>query len=176
MAQAEAAAKEREAAVEDPSDQEMELVLARPSSRRRRFSDPSSERSMVRGRQLDEDDYDSESDDDVEYLPPRFNSNGRPLEGGRAASQPRRSTRRGVFERRPTHPGDWDVRGAWQVSGTEAETMDRLVQNITGVLEGRKNWVGLLQDVITGRLAGLDDGVIEDEPEKVHAGRRKLRR
>lgn len=79
-------------------------------------------------------------------LPDRFDSRGKPLDTRPARD--RWTTRKGVFERQPQHSGDWDVKGAWQVGGTDGEAMDRLMRSVTGALEGRRSWMGVLGDVL----------------------------
>ncbi|XP_044715624.1 uncharacterized protein HRG_10805 [Hirsutella rhossiliensis] len=131
---------------EHDDDEPLDNGRTRPAFRRRRSSDPSSDRPVVpRGRQGLSD---SDSEDDVELLPDRFDSQGKPL-GGRPARD-RWTTRKGTFERQPRQPGDWDVRGAWQVGGTDGEAVDRLVHNVTGALEGRRSWMSVLGDVLGG--------------------------
>lgn len=144
----------------------------RPSFRRRRSSDPSSDRPIVRharGR-------DTDAGDDVEDLPDRFDSQGRPLDG-RSATHSRWTTRRGTFERPAQRPGGWNVQGAWQVSGTEQEAVDRLVRNVTGALEGQRSWMSVIGDVIGGGLlpppgAGHGEGQDHDDEDD---GRRRRR-
>ncbi|UNI21216.1 hypothetical protein JDV02_007226 [Purpureocillium takamizusanense] len=132
---------------EHDADDGDEETTARPSLRRRRSSDPSSDRPIVRrghGR-------DADADNDVEDLPDRFDSQGRPL-NGRSATHARWTTRQGTFERPAQRPGGWDVRGAWQVSGTEQEAVDRLVRNVTGALGGQRSWMSVIGEVIGGGL------------------------
>lgn len=144
----------------------------RPSFRRRRSSDPSSDRPIVRharGR-------DTDAGDDVEDLPDRFDSQGRRLDG-RSATHSRWTTRRGTFERPAQRPGGWNVQGAWQVSGTEQEAVDRLVRNVTGALEGQRSWMSVIGDVIGGGLlpppgAGHGEGQDHDDEDD---GRRRRR-
>lgn len=132
-------------------------AVSRPPILRRRSSDPSSDRPLVSRRPAR--DYDSgvsDSEEDVELLPARFDDYGRPLDG----SEPDRSrwtSRRGDFERRPRHPGDWNVRGAWQVGGTEAEAVERLARTMTDVIDGRQSWLQLIGGVIGGGLLKPDD-------------------
>ncbi|PNY26743.1 Uncharacterized protein TCAP_03317 [Tolypocladium capitatum] len=138
---------------EDPQPGgEHDEALVRPVFHRRRSSDPSADRPVRR-----RDAGNSDSDENVESLPDRFDSEGQPLDG-RSASHHRWATRRGTFERPPRRPGDWDVRGAWQVSGTEGEAVDRLVRNVTGALEGQRSWMSVIGDVIGGGLLPPGDG------------------
>lgn len=154
--------KEKEAS-EDEGQYELAPARRHPRSR----SEPGSRRS-------DE----SDSDVSVENLPDRFDSRGRRL-NGRSSSQQRWTSRQGEFERRPQHEGDWDVKGAWQVAGTEGEAVERIVRGVTGVLEGKQNWIGLLGEVLAGGLEG--GGVVgqrrelEDRDEEQER-RRKYRK
>jgi hypothetical protein len=51
------------------------------------------------------------------------------------------------------------MRGSWGVAGTDAEAVERIVQNVTGVLEGRGSWMGLLGGFLNGSLLqGADIG------------------
>jgi len=154
---------------EEPGDEDS-AVVHRPDLRRRRSSDPSSNRPVVRHRRRHRSDSDSDSDSDVEDLPDRFDTRGSRLDGGPDPGRARTTTRRGTFERPPQHAGDWDVRGAWQASGTDGEMVDRLVRDVTGVLEGRQSWMAVLGDV----LGGGAQGQIGDEDGD--AGRRGRRR
>lgn len=152
-------------------------ALVRPGVHRRWSSDPSAGRPVIRRR----DAGSSDSDGDVESLPDRFDSEGQPL-GGRSASHHRWTTRRGTFERPPQRPGGWDVKGAWQVSGTDGEAVDRLVRNVTGALEGQRSWISVLGDVIGGGLLqpgqgqgggrAIDDGRAHEDEDRRHHRRR----
>lgn len=126
---------------------------------RRRNSDPTPSRFMsTRSDRRGRHHSDSDSNSEIEQLPDRFDSHGSPLDG-RTASQDRWTTRRGTFRREPQRPGAWDVHGAWQVSGTDGEAVDRLVKNFTGALDGQKGWIGVLGDVLgSGLLHGAGEG------------------
>lgn len=127
--------------------------------RRRRSSDPSSDRPIVSRRH--QDPSDSGSEDEVELLPDRFDAQGKPL--GDGAARDRWTERKGTFERQPQRPGDWSVKGAWQVGGTDEEAVGRLVRNATGALEGRRSWLSVIGDVLgAGLLAPMP--VEEDGP------------
>lgn len=152
---------------DDGPDDERGSVAPRPISRHRRSSDPLSDRPVVRRRHHGDE---SDSDSDVEDLPERFDTQGRRLDGRNETGRPRMTTRRGEFERRPQRPGDWDVRGAWQVNGTDSERVERLVRDVTGVLEGRGSWIGLLGNVLGGGQQQVEDG--DDEEH----GRRRRRK
>ena len=139
-----------------PASQERASV-SRPPILRRRSSDPSSDRPLISQRPAR--NYDSgvsDSEEDVELLPARFDDYGRPLDGSNLGRN-RWTSRRGDFERRPRHPGDWDVRGAWQVSGTEGEVVERLARTMTDVLDGRQSWLNLIGGVIGGGLLQPDE-------------------
>lgn len=134
---------------------------ARP--RRRRDSDPSSNRPLVsRRRPRDAKSATSDDDDDdeevIEMLPDRFDAQGRPLDG--SASTPLSSrggpqwhSRRGDFEyRSPRGASGTNMRGEWGIAGTDAEAVERIVKNVTGVLEGRGSWMGLISGILSGSL------------------------
>ncbi|KAG8410999.1 hypothetical protein J3459_016757 [Metarhizium acridum] len=129
------------------------------ASNRARWSEPTPSRPLVRRsrRSRDESSGSDNSADDVEVLPDRFDSHGRPLDG-RSSSQDRWTTRRGTFRREPQRPGGWDVQGAWQVSGTDQQAVDRLVKNVTSALEGQKGWMGIIGQVLgSGLLQGANE-------------------
>jgi hypothetical protein len=44
------------------------------------------------------------------------------------------------------------MRGEWGVAGTDAETVERIVNQVTGVLEGRGSWMGLISGILSGSL------------------------
>ncbi|KAH8893519.1 hypothetical protein GQ53DRAFT_763804 [Thozetella sp. PMI_491] len=142
---------------------------ATTNPRRRRGSDPSSNRPVIqRRRSRGEDSPDSElSEDEIEILPDRFDAHGRPLDhrgrpvgglGGRAGDS-RWHSRRGDFEyRSPKGPGGWDVQGQWGVAGTDPEAVERIVRGVTGAIEaGRGGWMGLLGGLLNGLQAPPDD-------------------
>ncbi|KAK4104536.1 hypothetical protein N658DRAFT_556424 [Parathielavia hyrcaniae] len=89
---------------------------------------------------IDDDDDDEEV---IEMLPDRFDAQGRPLDGSEPSSSSRGwHSRRGDFEyRSPSRGADnqegLNMRGEWRVTGTDAEVVERVVQRVTGVLEGR---------------------------------------
>ncbi|KAG5977285.1 hypothetical protein E4U55_006904 [Claviceps digitariae] len=126
--------------------------------RRRRPSDPTSSLPLVQRKGFSRDDSASNSEgEEIEDLPARFDFLGRPLDG-RTASQGRRTTRRGTFHRQHQRPGDWDVAGAWQISGTDGEAVERLFKNVTSALEGHRSWMSVLGDVLgSGLLVGMSD-------------------
>ena len=85
-------------------------------------------------------------------LPDRFDAQGRPLDGP-ASSRSSSHRRGGEFEyRSPRGAEGTNVRGAWGVAGTDAETVERIVRDVTGVLEGRGSWMGLIGGILSGSL------------------------
>ncbi|KAI9162970.1 hypothetical protein HJFPF1_04565 [Paramyrothecium foliicola] len=194
--QAAAAAKEAEQSkahetrtedddIDNTSREREQAVVTRPPILRRRSSDPSSDRPMVNRRPAR--DYDSgvsDSEEDVELLPARFDDYGRPLDG-RATGRHRWTSRQGDFERRARHPGDLNVRGAWQVGGTEGEAVERLARTMTDVIDGRQSWLSLIGGVIGGGLLQPDESHgrhdrshsrIEDEAEDARQIKHRKRR
>lgn len=137
-------------------------------SNRRRSSDPTPHPLVQRSRRSRDDSSGSDSDD-IEVLPDRFDSRGRPLHG-RSASQDGWTTRRGTFRREPQRPGGWDVSGAWQVSGTDGEAVDKLVRDFTGALDGHKGWMGVLGQVLG---SGLLPGAAGPSNEEHGSGRQR---
>lgn len=172
----EAEAKQKEDD-EEMSDFDLGSALAvfMPEARHKRSSsassDPSHDSRIRRHKRNSSGDV-SSSDDDTEILPDRFDSHGRPVGSG-ADNHHRWTSRRGDFESKPRRKGDWDVKGAWQVAGTDQQMIDNLVRNVTGVLEGRQNWMGLLGAF----LGGLEDKTRQRGIEDDQGGRqRKFRR
>lgn len=142
-------------------------VVTRPPILRRRSSDPSSNRPLIsRQPARDYESGVSDSEEDVEYLPARFDEHGRPMDGSQSRRN-RWTSRSGDFERRPQHPGDWAVRGAWQVGGTEGEVVERLARTMTDVIDGRQSWLQLLGGVIGGGLLKPDESY--GQPDRNHA-------
>lgn len=138
------------------------------SSRRRRNSDPSSDRSLTSGHRAHDKDASSdlETDDEeaIEMLPDRFDAEGRPLDGSSPVRGrgPAWHSRRGDFEyRSPRGANGVNMRGEWGVSGTDAEVVERIVRNVTGVLEGRGSWLGLVSGILSGNL--LNGGEEDDK-------------
>lgn len=126
--------------------------------KRRRNSDPSSNRPLVtrhRDGPVESDRSSSASEDEIEVLPDRFDSQGQPLDG-----YPRRrgdggwTERHGDFAYRSPRPGGAQVRGSWGVAGTDPEHVERMMRDVSGVLAGEMprgmgGWLGL-----AGRLLG----------------------
>lgn len=135
-----------------------------PRARRRRDTDPSSNRPVISRRsdaqrRAKAADGDSDEEDVIEYLPDRFDSQGRPLGGTRGHSVPRMHSRRGEFEyHSPRGPNGLRMRGQWGVVGTDNEAVERIVKNVTGVLEGKQSWLGLVGGLLSGSLLKGSDG------------------
>ncbi|KAL7814399.1 hypothetical protein V8C26DRAFT_143027 [Trichoderma gracile] len=138
---------EASASEDEWSDRYRDNQFKRSSGHRRQSSDTTHDRSPNRdgeGRRRRRRHYD-DSDDDVEVLPDRFDSHGRPLDGSGGGSRKSRFvTRSGEFHRPAQRPGDMEVHGGWQLGGTDPEQIERLVRTVTGVLEGRKSWVSVI--------------------------------
>ena len=102
-----------------------------------------------------------DEDEDVEELPERFGEDGTPLGGTVGSRSDRMHSRHGEF----IGPG---MVGQWGVSGTDQEAIERIVRNVTGVLEGRGSWLGLLGGILSGNLLqGLGEDEDSGRPEKV---------
>ncbi|PHH65578.1 hypothetical protein CDD81_2013 [Ophiocordyceps australis] len=90
-----------------------------------------------------------ERQDDVELLPDRFDAQGRPLD---SSGHEGWTAKRGEFERPARHAGDWHVGASWQVAGTDAQAVDRLVSDVTDVLAGQQNWMAVLGNALEAGL------------------------
>jgi hypothetical protein len=148
-----------------------------PQPQRHRDSDNNrpSDRSLVPKRHPKDEESDSSTGEEViEVLPDRFDSQGRPLSGAGTGSTPRMHSRTGDFEyRSPRGPRGTQMRGEWAVAGTDPEAVERIVRNVTGVLEGRGSWLGLLGGILGGGLLqGAGPG---KEETKVRNTRRRRR-
>ncbi|KAK7952286.1 uncharacterized protein PG986_008014 [Apiospora aurea] len=150
------------------------------SQEQRSDSDPSSDRSLThrRGRRQDTDP--STEGNDVEVLPDRFDTSGRPLE----PDDPRRwTTREGNFEYRPRDRGT-QIQGAWGVGGNDAEMVNRMAESVGSLLEGKSGLLGILGNVISnlpkggGVRGAVEDAKdeSEDEPERPRRTRRRRHR
>ncbi|KAI3396907.1 hypothetical protein diail_11520 [Diaporthe ilicicola] len=145
-------------------DNDSALVPApRRFRKRRRNSDPSANRPAVerhRNELPESDRSDSASEEEVEVLPDRFDTSGRPIDPNAPSSS--RSARvrggwterRGDFEYRSPRPGGTQARGMWSVGGTDADQVERMMQDVTGIIgdgppKGVGGWLGL-----AGRLLG----------------------
>ncbi|EGX92309.1 hypothetical protein CCM_03681 [Cordyceps militaris CM01] len=124
----------------------------RSVARQRPLSDITHNRPRSRGRSLD-----SDSDEQVEEIPARFDDQGSPLDG-RSASHKRWRSLSGEFQSKPQRPGDWDVQGAWHVGGTNQEAVERLALGVTNALEGRGSWMQVLGEVLGSGVLGPNPG------------------
>jgi len=89
----------------------------------------------------------------IEVLPDRFDSQGQPLDQGERSMNPLVHTRRGEFQYRSPRGSDGlQMQGQWGGVGTDPEAVERVVRNVTGVLEGRGSWLALLGSVLGGGL------------------------
>lgn len=164
---------------EPPVLTEAQEAALRAAPAYRRSSDPTSNRPVVRRRRPSDSSLDEDSDGTVD-LPDRFDSQGRPLDGSWQSRQPPRM-RRGSFMHRPRHPGDWDVRGAWAVGGTDDDVVNKLVGDMEGLLSGRKHWTDVIQDVVqevlpVGRLNDVERDNYDDDDNDRRRRRRRKRR
>ncbi|KJZ73817.1 hypothetical protein HIM_06710 [Hirsutella minnesotensis 3608] len=141
-----------------PVQVELDDIGARPAFHRRRSSDPSSDRPVIRRNR----DSSPNSDNEVEILPDRFDMHGKPI-SGRSGVRDTWTTRSGEFARPPQKPGDWDVKGAWQVGGTDGEAVERLVKSVTSALDGQRSWVSVIGDVIGAGLLPVSSEQSNDE-------------
>ncbi|KLO94587.1 uncharacterized protein Y057_8723 [Fusarium fujikuroi] len=168
--------REETAAKEEKERQEQEahdilhgLVHARPRSK---STPPAMEMDDYFGRRRRHQDDDSSSDESIEELPDRFDRQGRPLDG--RSSRRRGWTRRqGDFQYKPRHRDDWDIKGAWQVAGTDSQAVDQLVRGVTGALEGKSGWLGLIGNILGGLQEPEQRDAIEDGD---HERRRRRKR
>jgi hypothetical protein len=149
----------------DAADDNNSAVV--PASRRfrkrRRNSDPSANRPVVgrpRNGLAESDRSSSGSEDEVEVLPDRFDTSGRPIDPNAPSSsrsaraRPRWTERHGDFEYRSPRPGGMQARGMWSVGGTDPDQVERMMQDVTGIIgdgppKGVTGWIGL-----AGRLLG----------------------
>ncbi|KAF4448549.1 hypothetical protein FALBO_16785, partial [Fusarium albosuccineum] len=172
------AKEEKEKREQEAFDQLHGLVPVSQRSRSRRRSSSSSSSSSddsYTGRKSQPRGEGSSSDDVVEILPDRFDRNGKPLDD-RSSSRRGWTSRRGDFEYRPKHKGDWDVKGAWQVGGTDSESVERIVRGVTGALGGKGGWLGLLGTVLGGLQQAESSNAIEDGRDDDDRRRRRIRR
>ncbi|PTB41101.1 hypothetical protein M441DRAFT_80518 [Trichoderma asperellum CBS 433.97] len=136
------------------SDTRRENQFNRSNRHRRQSSDTTHDRSPNRGHEgRHRRHHYSDSDDEVENLPDRFDSHGRPLDGGRHGRS-RLTTRSGEFHRLADRPGGLSIHGGWQLAGTDPEQIQKIVSGVTGALQGRRSWVSVVGDVLGGDLLG----------------------
>lgn len=167
---------------EDDHDDDANSVVVprRRFRKRRRDSDPSSNRSLVsnrRGGPVESDRSSSASEEEIEVLPDRFDTQGRPLGAGGPSRRSRGWTeRRGDFEYRSPRPGGTQVRGMYGVAGTDPEHVERMMRDVSGVLAGEMpkgmgGWLGLAGKLLGGVVApGALGGEEEEEGEDGHRG------
>ncbi|EWG40878.1 hypothetical protein FVEG_03120 [Fusarium verticillioides 7600] len=164
-----AAKEEKERQEQEAHDLLQGLVPTRPRSK---STPPAMEMDDYFGRRHRYRDDDSSSDESVEELPDRFDRQGRPLDG--RSSRSRSWTRRqGDFQYKPRHRDDWDIKGAWQVAGTDSQAVDQIVRGVTGALEGKSGWLGLIGNILGGLQEPEQREAIEDGG---HERRRRRRR
>ena len=128
--------------------------------RSRRLSDPSSDRPLMSLRRPGAYSPSfSDAEDITEVLPDRFDSEGRPLDPLGLRESARWHSRQGDFAyRSPRGQQGWNVRGQWGVAGTDNEAVERIVRDVTGAMEGRGGWLGLIGDVLGGSLLPQEGG------------------
>lgn len=129
-------------------DDEAPAPAHRPRNLRRRSgSDVSSNRPRVQRRRRRGDESPVSEGSDIEYLPERFDSSGRPLRTERALNG---IPREGEFEHVPRDENDWHVRGAWRAAGDpDPALVNNLAQAFGGLLRpGGSGLMGLLGQAI----------------------------
>jgi hypothetical protein len=156
----------------EPETPRGDLVPYHHRRRTRRASDPSSNRPLISRRHSDNDFSPTSSDeeDEVEYLPDRFDAQGRPIDRY-GLGPPKIHSRRGEFVGKR---GGWDVAGRWQVAGTDDVAVEHIVKKVTDVVEGRGSILGLLGGIISGSL--LEGGEQDREGRLEDAKGRRRRR
>lgn len=155
------------------NDADSAIVPRRRFRKRRRNSDPSSNRPLVmrhRDGPVESARSSSPSEDEIEVLPDRFDSQGRPLDRRRPADTSGEWTERhGDFAYRSPRPGGPQVQGSWGVAGTDPEHVERMVRDVSGVLAGEVprgvgGWLGLAGRLLGGVMAPPPGaGEVEDE-------------
>ncbi|KAL7622828.1 hypothetical protein AAE478_006507 [Parahypoxylon ruwenzoriense] len=88
-------------------------------TRRRSGSDTSSNRPRIQRRRRRRDESPVSEDDEIEYLPDRFDASGRPLgtDNNNNSGTLDGIPRQGSFEYMPRDGNDWHIRGAWRTIG-----------------------------------------------------------
>ncbi|KAF1730078.1 hypothetical protein CRV24_009535 [Beauveria bassiana] len=114
----------------------------------RRSSDTTHDRGGDRGRS-----HESDSEEEIQNLPDRFDSEGRRLDR-RSVSHDRWTSRSGAFRRQSQRPGNFNVQGAWHVGGTNKEAVERLAHGVTNALDGRGSWMQVLGEVLSEGALG----------------------
>jgi hypothetical protein len=103
----------------------------RSSRHHRQSSDTTHDRSPNRdGENRHRRHRRSDSEDDAEDLPARFDSHGKPLEGGRQGKK------------------------GLGLASMDPEQIQKLVSGVSGALEGRRSWASVIGDVLGGDLLG----------------------
>lgn len=168
---AEAKAKEeKERQEQEAHDMLQGLVISdKPRSKPRDYWQSLSDDESYFSRRRRHRGDDSSSDEAVEVLPDRFDKHGKPLD--RRSRSRDWTSRSGEFERKPKHKDDWDIKGAWQVGGTDNEAVEQIVRGVTGALEGKGGWLGILGNVLGGLHQPEEREAIDDGH-----GRRRRRR
>ncbi|KAM3460773.1 hypothetical protein NHJ6243_005569 [Beauveria neobassiana] len=144
----------------------------------RRSSDTTHDRGGDRGRS-----HESDSEEEIQNLPDRFDSEGRRLDR-RSVSHDRWTSRSGAFRRQSQRPGNFNVQGAWHVGGTNKEAVERLAHGVTNALDGRGSWMQVLGEVLSegalgatpnspGQHMRVESGGDEDRDEEKRRTRKR---
>ncbi|EPE05350.1 hypothetical protein F503_02089 [Ophiostoma piceae UAMH 11346] len=112
-----------------------------------------------------------DGDADVEDIPARFDSHGRPLSGSGAGSsrssrnRSSHTSRRGDFEyKSPKHDDGWQVRGQWGIAGTDGTDVERVATGIESAIDGFGSGSSKLPGIfgiiggVIGGLSALNNG------------------
>lgn len=140
-----------------------------------------SDNTHDRGRPRRHNYSDTDSDSEVESLPDRFDDEGRPLDrhdGYTGKGKGKWTNRSGQFERKAQTPGDFSVRGAWHVGGTDGESVERIAKSVTGALDGTQSWMGVIGEVLGGAAGNQAGGrriEDDDDDERPHKDRPRQR-
>ncbi|OTA91221.1 hypothetical protein M434DRAFT_397379 [Hypoxylon sp. CO27-5] len=120
------------------NDEELERQDRPGISRRRSGSEPSYDRPRASRRRRRNDEEPVSDDDEIEYLPDRFDASGRPLDNDDDNYNTALNgiPKNGSFEYLPRTPDDWHIRGAWRTIGNPdpafisdiAQTVDELLR------------------------------------------------
>lgn len=171
--------QEQAANAETSSQEEYDFLGGQDGrvAHRRRSSDTTHDRPRGRG------SHDTDSEEEIEDLPDRFDSQGGSLDR-RSASHGGWTSRSGTFQREPQRAGDWDVRGAWHVGGTNNDAVERLAHGVTNALDGRGSWMQVIGEVLGGDALGANPNGQGQQPrledgrdgEHGEGGRRRRRR
>lgn len=168
-------AQSREDAHHDYDDDADSAIVPRRRFRtRRRDSDSPSSRPFVsrhRGGPVGSDrSSSSASEEEIEVLPDRFDSQGRPLGAGPSRRSDGWTERRGDFEYRSPRLGGTQMRGTFGVAGTDPEHVERMMRDVSGVLAGEMprgmgGWLGLAGRLLGGVIAPGAVGADEEEDD-----------